>query len=524
MDKPVALVGRDGTCDVIIGQPTVSRRHLRLDWDGHELALEDLHSAGGTWVNGIRMERSALAPGDILRLGPQLEYVVEGDTPSSALSLATSGRDGDEGVKHLQVLLEVARALNAATVLDEVLEAVLQAAVTLMHADRGCVVLVGADKSRSAVAVHPRDLAQSAWGEQSSLLDRAMAERRTVSTGQGLSPSTSMVLRGATMAVAMPLIVARRPVGPAEDASFIATVEVIGGLVVERSLLGREFSPNDLAVLESLAADAAVAIDGARLYRESREKAKIDHEMALARTIQTAMLRPPPQCAFIDSFAVSYPARVVGGDLYHAALRDDGSFAFALGDVSGKGVAASLVMAMVQGLLSVLHDLGQPVAALPAFLNRTLNRYNPGNRFVTLAVGCIAPDGTLEVVNAGHCPVAVLRAGGEVELIEPHGPILGILPDAAWHSSTLLLAPGDVVVLYSDGITESFSPTGEEFGLEGVSATLRGATERTPDGVAGALLGAAAAFRQGHEADDDVTLLVVGFHEPRVVNPCATPA
>ena len=160
--------------------------------------------------------------------------------------------------------------------------------------------------------------------------------------GLELSPSTSMVVRGAVLAVVAPLLVARRPIGPAKDASFVATVEVIGGIMVERAKAGHRFGQEDLAVLESLAADAAVAVDSARLYRETREKAKIDHEMALARTIQAALLRPPPQVPFADVFAFSQSARFVGGDLYHAAVREDGALAVALGDVSGKGVPAAL--------------------------------------------------------------------------------------------------------------------------------------------------------------------------------------
>ncbi len=360
-------------------------------------------------------------------------------------------------MRHLQTLLEVARALNAATVLEDVVHVVLQAAVRLLRADRGCVILIE-NGERRTVACHPRDLPETSWAAHSSLFDRALAERRVVHAGVELSPSTTMVARGAALAVAAPLVVARRPIGPAKDASFVATVEVIGGIMVERAKAGQRFGKEDLAVLESLAADAAVAIDSARLYRETREKAKIDHEMALARTIQAALLRPPPQVPFADVFAFSQSARIVGGDLYHAAVREDGALAVALGDVSGKGVAAALIMAMVQGLLGLLHELGQPIASVLPALNRSLIEHNPGNRFLTLGAGVLAADGTLELANAGHCPLAVLRGDGTVQLVPPKGPILGLLPDATWGTDTLRLAPGESVVFYSDGVSESFAP------------------------------------------------------------------
>lgn len=506
--------GRDPSCDVVIAEPTVSRRHAQASWDGRELVIEDLGSSGGTFVNGMKVQRAVLHPGDVVRLGPRTEYLAQPEESSSALEIAAGQSGSDEGgVRHLQTLLEVARALNAATVLEEVVHVVLQAAVRLLRADRGCVILIE-NGERRTVACHPRDLPETSWAARSSLFDRALAERRVVHAGLELSPSTSMVVRGAVLAVVAPLLVARRPIGPAKDASFVATVEVIGGIMVERAKAGHRFGQEDLAVLESLAADAAVAVDSARLYRETREKAKIDHEMALARTIQAALLRPPPQVPFADIFAFSQSARFVGGDLYHAAVREDGALAVALGDVSGKGVPAALIMAMVQGLLGLLHELGQPIASVLPALNRSLIEHNPGNRFLTLGAAVLAADGTLELANAGHCPLAVLRGDGTVQLVSPKGPILGLLPAATWGTDTLRLAPGESVVLYSDGISESFSPNDEEFGVEGVQRTLAGLAGAGAEDVAQGLLKAAAAHRAGREAEDDVTLLVVRYRGP----------
>jgi sigma-B regulation protein RsbU (phosphoserine phosphatase) len=509
--QPVVRLGRDPSCDVVIPEPTVSRRHAKLSWEGGELTVEDLGSSGGTYVNDQRVQRAAVQPGDVLRLGPRTEFLVQVESASTPLGLATHSRGGEEGVRHLQMLLDVARALNAATVLEEVVDIVLQAAIRLVRADRGAVILIGPGGKRSTVAHYPADLSETAWGEQSSLLDRAIKERCTVNAGIELSPSTSMVMRGASMAVATPLTVAHRPVGRAEDASFIATMEVIGGLVVERAGLGEAFGREETAVLESVAAEAAVAIDSARLYREAREKAKIDYEMSLARTIQSALLRPPPETSFADVFVYSQSARSVGGDLYHGALRRDGSLAVALGDVSGKGVGAALIMAMVQGLLGLLHELDQPLEEMLPALNRNLGQYNPGNRFLTLGLGLLSADGTLLLANAGHCPIALLRAGGEVELRPPRGPVLGILPVAAWGVESLLLGRDDTVVLYSDGISESFSPENEEFGVQGVQRCLAGLSGRSAAAIGKTVLDAASAFRAGREADDDVTLLVVRY-------------
>jgi sigma-B regulation protein RsbU (phosphoserine phosphatase) len=183
----------------------------------------------------------------------------------------------------------------------------------------------------------------------------------------------------------------------------------------------------------------------------------------------------------------------------------------ALGDVSGKGVPAALIMAMVQGMLGLLHELGQPIELVLPALNRSLIEHNPGNKFVTLGMGVLSQDGTLALTNGGHCPLAVLRRDRSVQLVTPRGPILGLLPAATWGVETVQMAPGDTIVFYSDGISESFSPTDEEFGIEGVRKTLEGFSGSTAEELADALLEAAAAHRAGREAEDDVTLLVVRY-------------
>ena len=133
------------------------------------------------------------------------------------------------------------------------------------------------------------------------------------------------------------------------------------------------------------------------------------------------------------------------------------------------------------------------------------------DRFLTLALGLLQADGTMSLGNAGHCPLMVLRANGSVELVPPHGPILGLLPAAKWGVAGVQLAKGDSVVFYSDGISESFSPTSEEFGVEGVQRTLAGLAGKDAEAVGRALLEAAATHRAGREADDDVTLMVLRY-------------
>ncbi len=233
--------------------------------------------------------------------------------------------------------------------------------------------------------------------------------------------------------------------------------------------------------------------------------------MELARTIQRALLRDPPETAFCDVYALSAAARTVGGDLYHGFVRRDGTLAVAVGDVLGKGVAAALIMALTQGLLGLLHDLGLPLPELVAALDRNLMRFNPGTRFLTLAAAIIAPGGGVEVCNAGHCPPVVVRRSGELESIPANGPVLGILEGMTWSTTAVQLARGDALVLNSDGIVESFAPNRRMFGEEGVRGALAARVGRSPRGLAEGLMIAATNHRHGGEPEDDVTILAARY-------------
>lgn len=505
------LIGRDRNCDVVVVESTISRRHARLVWDGETLTLEDLGSSVGTFVNGERIERRTLQLGDRVRLG-HAEYEVGLETSSTQpLELAFMRSRPDESVRQLQTLLEVSRALSKATELDQVLEIVLETASRLLEVDRARIVLVRGDGEPVAFATFPGQAAEHDAGERSELLKRAIESKTTLVAGGDGSASESMDGRGALEAVACPLLVARRPIGGGREASFIGRVDALGGILLERTTAARGFERPHLAVLETLAADAASAIDGALLYRESRDKAKIEHEMELARTIQTALLQAPPPVPFAETFALFSPASSVGGDLYHGLMRSDGRLAITLGDVSGKGMGASLWMSLTVGLIGLLHDLAHPLEAMLPELNRSLRRVNPNNRFLTLAALLIAPDGAASFASAGHCPSVLLRAGKEPELLAPTGPVVGLLPSGQWQAIDLRLEPGDRIVFYSDGVTESESPDGVEFDVGGVVRALREIGDVGPEETGRGLVAAARRHRMGGEASDDVTLLAVRY-------------
>jgi len=507
------VLGRDRNCDVVLLEPTISRQHARLAFDGARLRVTDLGSSVGTFVNGERVTESELRLGDRLKLGQaEFEVGLESTGGTQPLELALLRSRPEESVRQLQTLLEVSRALAGATDLDHVLATVLEAAARLLEVDRARIVLLGEAGEPAAFACFPPGLETGDAGDRSALLKRAIETRTTLiwDQQQGVR-SESMDARGALEAAATPLLVARRPLTAERETSFVGSVEVLGGILLERTRLARGFDRSQLSVLESLAADAAAAIDGARLYQEARDMAKIEHEMAIARTLQRALLQAPPPVRFAETFAYFDPASSVGGDLYHGALRSDGALALGLGDVSGKGIGAALWMALAQGLLGLLHDLTHPLEDLLPELNRALVRHNPNNRFLTLALLLITPDGRTRWANAGHCAGVHLRPGRPPELLPSTGPVLGLLPSPSWRVHDLALAPGDRIVFYSDGVTESTSPAGLELDVDGAVAALAAGAGESAEAAGRALLEAAAAHRAGGEAGDDVTVLAVRY-------------
>jgi sigma-B regulation protein RsbU (phosphoserine phosphatase) len=213
----------------------------------------------------------------------------------------------------------------------------------------------------------------------------------------------------------------------------------------------------------------------------------------------------------VDLHAVSIPARTFTGDFWFTHRAGDRLW-FALGDVAGKGLPAALVMVMIQEELEARIASCARAGCDPATsmqrLHALLHPLLPRNRFATAVLGWLREDGTLRLVNAGHCPPLLLRASGRVETIASTGPVVGILPSSQWHSTTLTLQPGDTLLLYSDGVTESASPADEEFGTDGILCALP--APGTPAVAVAAAILEAVDQHTGGVREDDLTLLVLG--------------
>src|SRR5262249_41932093 len=238
----------------------------------------------------------------------------------------------------------------------------------------------------------------------------------------------------------------------------------IGVLYLDSREKGSFLSHSTRGALETLAPEAADAIENARLYRETMEKAKMEQEMRIAADIQQALL---PKGGRVGTFftlaAASIPCRSIGGDFYDYVDLPDGSFGFALGDVAGKGPPAALLSAMMQGIFAAQAAASDTPRQTIARGNLALYKRGIESRFVTLMYGTLEPDGRLTYCNAGHNPPLVVGKSG-VRRLETGGPIVGLFEWATFEEETVTMAPGDTLIVFSDGVSEALSAAGEEYG------------------------------------------------------------
>ena len=287
----------------------------------------------------------------------------------------------------------------------------------------------------------------------------------------------------------------------------------IGVLYLDSRDKGHLLSAGSRSALEAVATEAASAIESARLYREAAEKARMERELQLAAEIQRSLLPEADHSGpHFDVAAKSIPCRSIGGDFFDYFNLPDGRFGFALGDVAGKGPPAALLTAMIQGIFSAQVGTAASPAQLMLSVNGSLIRRAIQNRFATVLFGALAPDGCLIYSNAGHNPPVLLRRD-RVQRLETGGLILGLFPQATYEEETLELEDGDVLVIFSDGVTEAFNGAGEEFGEERMLACLHANRDREPAALLQKLLATVEEFAASAAQSDDVTALVLKYRK-----------
>jgi sigma-B regulation protein RsbU (phosphoserine phosphatase) len=295
--------------------------------------------------------------------------------------------------------------------------------------------------------------------------------------------------------------------------------ELLGVLCLGRKMGARRYNMEDVAMLSVLSGQMAIALVNARLYRETLEKRRFEEDLARARQIQESLL--PKSCPSGEHFMISAlnrPSRLVGGDYHDFVTTREGLLGIAIGDVSGKSLPAALLMAVLQASFNAQVQNDLAVRETVARVNAHMARFTAADQFATFFYGELdLKTGAFTYCNAGHNPPLLIHAGGNIEELTEGGLVLGVMGDAGYQEGTVILAPGDTLFLYTDGITEAKNALDEEFGVERLTPLLLDMRRLSPDDLLNVIFEEANRFSAGGLLQqDDSTMLVLklddGFH------------
>jgi phosphoserine phosphatase RsbU/P len=285
---------------------------------------------------------------------------------------------------------------------------------------------------------------------------------------------------------------------------------IVGVLQLLNKIKG-SFGEKDLRFLDSISDHMAIAMENATLHLELVEKHRMERELQLGREIQSRLFPAPPRdVPGVELAATSLPCYEVGGDYYDFLDLPNGDLGLAIGDVSGKGVAAALIMSSIQAALRIAAPIENDLSMLMTRLNALIYASAEGKKYVTFFFGRLSPStGELRYVNAGHNPPFVLSAGGRVDMLDATGKPVGILPDSQFEERTVVLDPGSILLLYTDGLNEAENPGRDEFGMERLEALLRDFSSQSLQTMPGRMIAAITAFECGVHASDDKTIVAL---------------
>jgi serine phosphatase RsbU (regulator of sigma subunit) len=287
--------------------------------------------------------------------------------------------------------------------------------------------------------------------------------------------------------------------------------DLVGVLLLGRKVTETRITFEESSLVSLIARQVGISLMNGALHEEQVATRLFEEEVATARRIQQQLLPDtPPALAGWQLCATNTPSRQVGGDYHDFLPLGPDRLGIAIGDVSGKGVPAALLMSNLQAALRVRTLSGHPLDRVVEDVNRQICRNTGHESFISFFVGELEPrEGHLSFVNAGHNAPLLVRRDGSVQLLETGGLLLGVVPDACYQRGEIRLDPGDLLVMYTDGVTEAWNSEGDMFSEERLLATLVRDRERSAVEVLERILEEVRTFQQGRLPDDDLTLVLL---------------
>ena len=531
------VVGRHPECDIQLRSDTVSRKHAKITETAGQYYVEDLDSGNGTFVNGQKIEsRTAISNQDRVKFGPLLlRFECESAAPATQTrQISSSGifdssvdfsTDGDEEAtimsnigasggfgmltvepeQKLKAVIEITRALTGETDMDAMLPKILDTLFEVFpQADRACMLLKDEDKEGEMIPrafKHRREDEDATVKLSRTILNKVLTEKTGVLSADAANDSQFEASESiSNLSIRSMMCV------PMLDKSG----EPIGVLNIDTQNPLSQFRQEDLEILMTVAGQASLTYENARLMKTWGEKQKQDGEMAIAMNVQRALLPESLPTEDGYSFFASYDtAQAVGGDYYDAFRLGDDLICLSFGDVAGKGVPGALIMSRiascVQNVMPFVHDPGQAIVKINDHMCANMVE----GRFVTyLLIVLDFRNHKMQMVNAGHMSPIIRKPDGSIEEFDDDltGLPVGVMEGFPYDVIERDVNPGEMFVLFTDGVDEAMNPDGELYTLERMREFVKNGSDNAEE-MGKHLLSDVRRHANGRPQNDDITIM-----------------
>ncbi len=521
------VIGRQAGNQLVLRDNRVSRTHAQIVLEDGALVIEDLNSRHGVIVNGERVRRRKLANSDRIEFGIvdsyKLIFMLREDEIHRILGqLGTTPQAAGPGAGNLvklRALLEVARTLQASLTIDDVLAAVIDAALAVTGSERGFLYLKEGEELAVRVARdrNGRELEAGDLRVPAAMLKRALQGRRELLSMSfdpaemaGLEAGNSLAGLELRSVVCVPLVKLRT--ASADETVMAPVNETVGLIYMDSRLAPADLSSGNRELLQTLALEASTILENARLLEEERTKQRMEEELNVARKIQRDLLPwTLPEEGWFRAAGSSAASHEVGGDYFDVRPTGDGAWMVVVADVSGKGVSSALLAALLQGAFLLGSESSLPIPDMLARISHFLNSRTQGEKYATIFYGVFEKDGWLTWANAGHPAGLLVRPDGSLRELASTGLPVGLLEETAYAAEDVVLKPGDKLVLYSDGVTEAQNEEGQYLGTAAVRRLVKAHAGKGCREMEQALRAAVEEFTGGAAPADDVTVVVTEY-------------
>ncbi|MHC5111629.1 MAG: SpoIIE family protein phosphatase [Planctomycetota bacterium] len=517
-DEPLVM-GRDSACDVWIDDPAASRRHARFSQTAEGFSVEDLNSKNGTLVNGNPIDdahgrQRFLFDGDVIEIGSTRVRFRAGtvdtgpeivDDTNQQTTFATRYVSRDDKLviseNRLQIIYELSERLTRLQGRQELLDSAMEICVQNLNFEGGAIGLRSKDKKGvDWPVIHNLSGAEGGLRISRTLLNRALEHGdRAIFTedGAGMSdPTQSIVQQGIRSAMCVPMT----------DGD-----EVLGVIYGDRTSTSKRYTNEDIDFFAGIAKQVSIGLINTALLDKQAEMARLNYEIDLARTIQEGLFPTDfPATDRLRVAAINEPGNRVSGDYYDVLPLENGMTWCIVADVTGEGVAASLLMAYLQAAVRLTIPRSTSPADLLSEWNKLLCNNTETSKFITCSLALIDPSSRkLWLSSAGHCLPVLVREGTDPVEIEPQpGCPLGVEANQEFPAQEVDLGDAPCTyVVYSDGVTEAMNNEQEMFGVNGLLECLRNTTDLNPLPVIKQIRREVTRFSDGAPQSDDITIL-----------------